>query len=69
MSLYECSKCHAVENTATGDYHGAKMDGRPVQCSECATGKWHGAFPKRLVSETHYVTNARGLLEPPGGWK
>lgn len=65
MPLFECQKCHCVENTATGAYWGREEK----ICSECETGEWHGVFPKRHVSETKYVTNERGLLEPPGGWK
>lgn len=69
MSLFECTKCHAVENTAcTSGYWPLKFDGKPVLCSECADGKWHGLFPKRLLSETSYVTAKDGTLEPPGGW-
>jgi hypothetical protein len=68
MSLYECTRCHAVENTGAAGYYARKLEGEPPLCSECATGEWHGLFPKRLVSETNYVTNASGFLEPPGGW-
>ena len=28
----------------------------------------YGLFPKKLLSEMNYVTDARGFLEPPGGW-
>lgn len=68
MSLFACSKCTAVENTALGDYWRALMDHDPVLCSECATGKWHGLFPKRLLKDTDYVVRKDGTLEPPGGW-
>lgn len=70
MSLFACSKCNAVENTACSPvgYHQHKMEGKPVLCSECADGVWHGLFPKRLLSETKYVVAANGTLEPPGGW-
>jgi len=47
MPLFTCSGCGAVENTALGDYWNARREGRPVRCSECATGAWHGRFPKR----------------------
>jgi hypothetical protein len=43
MSLFMCQKCGCVENTATGDYWGSDVK----QCSECATGKWHGRFGKK----------------------
>jgi hypothetical protein len=42
MSLFKCQKCGCIENTALGRYWGAKEK----LCSECATGKWHNAFPK-----------------------
>lgn len=69
MSLFACTRCNAVENTAvTLGYWSNLMDGEPVLCSECADGKWHGLFPKRLLSETDYVIGPNGTLEPPGGW-
>src|SRR5688572_11584030 len=69
VSLFVCSVCGVVENTAcTTGYWANKVDKKPVLCSECADGKWHGQFPKRLLSETNYVVNANGTLEPPGGW-
>lgn len=69
MPLFECTECHVVENTATTTeswYHKAR--GLPMRCSQCADGKWHGLFPRQLVSESRYVTSAEGFLEPPGGW-
>lgn len=45
MSLFECPKCHCIENTAVGHYWGQK---EPC-CSECHTGEWHGRFPKRAA--------------------
>lgn len=47
MPLFKCMKCHAVENTALCDYAVARHEGRDALCSECATGAWHGRFPKR----------------------
>lgn len=69
MPLFECTKCHAVENTACSEtawWNRAK--GIPMLCSECGDGKWHGVFAKQLVSESRYVTGKDGFLEPPGGW-
>jgi len=43
MSLFECEKCHCVENTAVGAYWGRDEK----ICSECDTGEWHGVFNKR----------------------
>jgi hypothetical protein len=48
MPLFNCSKCGAVENTALGAYWWNRRKGKPVLCSECDTGKWHGMFPKRF---------------------
>ena len=63
MSLFVCSKCSAVENTAgTSGYWFNKFKGKSVLCSECADGKWHGLFPKRLLSETNYVVEPDGVL-------
>jgi hypothetical protein len=47
MPIFECSKCHCAENTAVGDYWVRHSKGKPVLCSECSTGKWHGHFEKR----------------------
>lgn len=42
MPLFICQKCGCIENTALGHYWGHKEK----LCSECDTGKWHGAFKK-----------------------
>lgn len=72
MSLYRCTKCNAVENTATGGYWiqqiNAHKDGKRFDplCSECnpEIGAWHGQFPKRLVTPD-YLEDARGFLWRP----
>jgi hypothetical protein len=75
VSLFECTRCHAVENTALAGagYWLNSAEGKPVLCSECVSGKWHGQFEKKLVGETRYVTVTdgplKGTLEPPGGWR
>lgn len=54
MPLYECSACHAVENTAlTNFWWDHKMHEKPALCSECdpQIGKWHGHFEKITVEE------------------
>lgn len=54
MPLYECSNCHAVENTAlTNFWWDVTHDGKPALCSECdpQIGKWHGQFPKITAAE------------------
>lgn len=47
MPLYVCDHCRAVENTALGKFWLRRPRKLPVLCSECATGEWHGRFPKR----------------------
>ena len=56
MSLFECERCHCVENTATGSYWGQEKK----LCSECATGEWHGVFPKRPAAGM--LKDERGML-------
>ncbi|MHA6346438.1 hypothetical protein [Roseivivax sp. CAU 1761] len=51
MPLFACTKCNAVENTATGWYWLAKAR-EEAQCSECRTGAWHGHFPKQDAGES-----------------
>lgn len=54
MPLYECSVCHAVENTAlTNFWWDVMRDKKPALCSECdpEIGTWHGHFPKTTVEE------------------
>ena len=48
MSLFRCTKCGCVENTATSNYWLLRGDAEPL-CSECdpKIGKWHGKFEKR----------------------
>lgn len=46
MSLYLCSECGVIENTAVGGYHGNMVRRVPVLCSLCNTGEWHGLFPR-----------------------
>ena len=47
MSTFLCSKCGAVENTATSDYWLDVLTGNKPICSKCRTGKWHDKFPRR----------------------
>jgi hypothetical protein len=70
MPLFECTKCHCVENTALSSYWrqemGAHEQGETFEpvCSECETGAWHGKFEKRLVSATAYVRKGQFLHHP-----
>lgn len=56
MPLFECSKCHVVDNTALGNFWWDVMhEKKPALCAECdpEIGSWHGQFPK--ISFADYV--------------
>lgn len=53
MSAFICEICHAIENTATGDYWCSDVK----KCSECSTGKWHGRFEKRICTKKIFDEN------------
>ena len=60
MSIFRCSKCGCVENTATSNYW--TRDGKPPLCSECdpEIKKWHGVFKKK--SAIGYMEGTDGFL-------
>lgn len=47
MSLFQCTECGCVENTAVSGYNWLK-DKSKALCSECDPqfGEWHGIFRK-----------------------
>jgi hypothetical protein len=54
MPLYECSNCHAVDNTALTNFWWEHIhEGKPALCSACdpEIGKWHGHFEKLTAAE------------------
>jgi len=60
VSLYQCEKCGAKENTALGSYWGKDKK----ICSECYSGKWHNKFPKEILLPIGmFVTNDEGNLK------
>ena len=70
MSLFCCSQCGCVENTALADYHIQEHDhlgGEPFKplCSECNPGirEWHGKFEKR--SAVGMWVDKQGFLHNP----
>ena len=63
MSLFKCSKCKCVENTALGNFWGE--DGKKPLCSECDTGEWHGEFPKINAEEAGYYRDETGFIFAP----
>ena len=49
MSLFVCEECEHVENTALGQFWMRSRQADPrALCSLCATGTWHGRFPRRV---------------------
>lgn len=38
MSTFLCSRCGAVENTATSDYWVQLLEKEPPLCSKCSSG-------------------------------
>ena len=57
MSLFVCSECRAIDNTAVADFWRQSRVNEPDvrRCSECQTGEWHGRFPKRTYDGTQIV--------------
>ena len=50
MSLYVCTRCGNVDNTAVAGgavADAARLAGEPPLCTRCATGAWHGESPER----------------------
>lgn len=47
MSLFVCSECRVIENTATSHFW-FREDQSTALCSQCdpEIGKWHGLFPR-----------------------
>lgn len=64
MSLFECTKCHCVENTSLSYYWEAALRKAEPLCSECDPdiGEWHGEFPKQNIADTKYKVNEEGFL-------
>ena len=53
MPLFECTECHALENTALCNYWTRAFDGLPPVCSACdpELKRWHGLFDKRETTD------------------
>jgi len=66
MSLFKCSQCGCIKNTAVGDYwvkvYKEKKD--PL-CSECSTGEWHGLFLKETPEEKGMIKYTDGFYWTP----
>jgi hypothetical protein len=67
MSLFRCTRCDTIDNTALGGYH-AQANGaaHAPLCSACdpEIGQWHGEFPRRVVT-AEWLTCPRGTLWLP----
>lgn len=63
MPLFKCDRCDCIDNTALGAYWHNKAEGMPVLCAECATGRWHGQFPKAAAQASGYVQRPDGFWE------
>ena len=61
MPLFACQKCQTIENTALGHYWAEKEK----LCSECATGKWHGKFPKEKYDPKKWLKDGDFLTTKP----
>jgi hypothetical protein len=72
MSLFMCTACGCVENTACCNYWGRRVDKQPLLCSECDPDihKWHGRFTKRsalgmLKDDEGYLWSKDGIAGLP----
>lgn len=68
MSIFKCSKCGVVENTALSHYFwNVYQEKKPPLCSECdpEIGKWHGEFTRDTPESVGYVEGPDGFLYSP----
>lgn len=72
MSVFRCSKCGCVENTAVSNYWEQKFpfgggESKPLLCSQCdpEIGKWHGRFPRNTPEDLGLVEGPDGFLYDP----
>ena len=73
MSLFQCTACGGVENTALCEYWMRQRERLPWLCSACdpAIGTWHDHFPQK--SAVGYWVDAGGHLwstpeQAPAHW-
>lgn len=65
MSLYRCSGCGCVENTAVSNYvQRVMLKKLPPLCSECdpEIKKWHGRWEKFKPEDQNLVEGPNGYL-------
>lgn len=65
MSIFKCSKCGVMENTAVSNYWSREKGSSPL-CSQCdpEIGKWHGVFLRKPVPQG-YVEGTDGFIYDP----
>jgi len=51
MSIFVCSKCGAMDNTALAVASEEMVENSPLRCRECKTGQWHDQFTKQTPTE------------------
>ena len=80
MSLFACSRCDTIDNTALGNFHVLVLSGNPPLCSVCdpEINEWHNQFPRRNLTAGKYqlcpdYTSDRGrqkriVCPVPDGW-
>lgn len=65
MSLFQCTECGCVENTACCHYWTLiGIDKKPPVCSACdpEIGKWHDRFKRMFLPKGMFETNKVGNL-------
>ena len=58
--LFQCDNpaCGSVDNSALVAMFWSKyLEKKPVFCSKCETGKWHGAFKKEKPKKNEDLIN------------
>lgn len=76
MSLFVCSKCGVMDNTALAKgFWLARIEKQPELCSECGKpGLWHAQFARKTPEEWGLILGTdRYLYKPedlkPGGYR
>lgn len=59
--LFVCEGCQHIENTASGEYWGRWRR----RCSKCATGEWHGQFPRERYDKAKHGPIMAGRIVKP----
>lgn len=67
MSIFRCSKCGYVDNTALTNHYKVLVNGADPLCSECDPdlAKWHGRFKRMTPEELNVVEGPDGYLYDP----